>query len=103
MRPNRLFFYLALLGIFVVFTAQAAWEHSYLELWAFTMKGSAHRQIFADLFIACVLFSSWMVGDARARKKRAWPFLLLTVATGSLGLLAYMIWREVSRGKEAAA
>lgn len=43
-----------------------------------------------DLLIALVIGISWMWRDARARGIAPLPYALLTMATGSLGLLAYL-------------
>ena len=47
-----------------------------------------------DLCIALGLASAWMVKDARARGRSAMPYLLLTVTTGSIGPLVYLLNRE---------
>ena len=50
--------------------------------------------IFADLTIALSLICIWMVMDARQRGTSAWGYLALTLLTGSIGPLAYLIRRE---------
>ena len=56
--------------------------------------------IFADLVIALSLICIWMVADARERGTSAGGYLALTLLTGSIGPLAYLIRRE-SRTSEA--
>jgi hypothetical protein len=46
-----------------------------------------------DLALACFVAVGWVIGDAKRRRIAAWPFVVATVLTGSVGLLAYLIWR----------
>ena len=55
-----------------------------------------------DLVIALGLVAAWMWNDARERGATLWPYLVLTVALGSVGPLLYLIRRE-SAQKHAAA
>ena len=45
----------------------------------------------ADLLVALTIGVGWMWQDARTRAINPVPYLLLTLATGSLGLLAYLV------------
>ena len=47
-----------------------------------------------DLFIALSMVMAWVHGDAKARGVSPWPYLLLTLATGSVGTLLYLLVRE---------
>lgn len=49
------------------------------------------RQAFLDLVIALAFVLAWLVPDARRRGRRAWPWVLATLAAGSLGPLLYVI------------
>lgn len=44
-----------------------------------------------DLVIALGLFLAWMWKDAKAAGRNPWPWLLLTLATGSIGALVYLL------------
>ncbi len=57
--------------------------------------------VFFDLTIALTMVMVWMWNDARERGATVWPYLLLTLATGSVGPLLYLIRRESAR-KQAA-
>lgn len=56
-------------------------------------------QVFADLVIMALITIGWMVRDARQRGIAAWPFVVVTLAAGSFGPLAYLI----VRGRRGAA
>ena len=47
-------------------------------------------QLIADLLIALLVGVVWMWRDARQRGVSPMPYLVLTLATGSLGLLLYL-------------
>ena len=53
-------------------------------------------QMLVDLFIACSVFIGWMWKDAAARRLRAWPYALMILTLGSIGVLAYLIRRRFS-------
>lgn len=52
------------------------------------------RALAADLCIALTLVSVWLYRDARARGSSPWPFLVLTMGTGSVGPLLYLLLRR---------
>ncbi|MDO9125636.1 MAG: hypothetical protein Q7U42_02135 [Parvibaculum sp.] len=45
--------------------------------------------------IVCVLAIIWMVRDARTSGVNPWPFVAVTLAAGSFGILFYLVAREV--------
>ena len=59
-------------------------------------------QVLADLVIACTLACIWMIRDARQRGMKAWPFVLITLAAGSFGILGYLVARELRTRRLAA-
>jgi hypothetical protein len=50
-------------------------------------------QLLLDLVIACSFGIGWMVHDARKYRIATWPFVIATLAVGSIGLLGYVAWR----------
>ena len=54
-----------------------------------------------DLTIALGLIISWMIVDARERGSNPWAYVVLTLLTGSVGPLLYLIRRE--RGPATAS
>ena len=49
-------------------------------------------QISVDLVIACTLTIGFIARDCRAQGRAWWPWALLTLFGGSIGLLAYLLW-----------
>ena len=47
-----------------------------------------------DLCISLGLVSAWMIKDAKARGRSAMPYVLLTLTTGSIGPLVYLLNRD---------
>jgi hypothetical protein len=84
----------AILAAFGVFSLYVMWDFGYLGIWRAGTASPAAMQILVDLVISCLLISSWMVADARARGLPAWPFVGITVAAGSFGPLLYLLYRE---------
>jgi hypothetical protein len=85
---------LLVIAAFGALTAMALLRHGYFGIWRLQFQSWGAGQVVADLAILCLFGSLWMIQDARTRGKRVWPFLLLTVAAGSFGPLAYLVVRE---------
>ena len=52
-------------------------------------------QVFADLVISLLICLFFISKDAPTRGLPFWPFLVLTLALGSFGPLAYLVMREL--------
>jgi len=50
-----------------------------------------------DLLCALMIGAVWITRDARTKGLSSWPYLVLTVATGSLGLLLYLVRHDDPR------
>lgn len=98
-RPARVAALVGVLLVFAVVSAVALAEHGYVGLWAFLFQGTAERQVALDLTIAMFLVTVGIVGDSRTSGVPAWPYVLVTVLTGSLGPLGYLLHRELIRGR----
>lgn len=98
-----------LLAAASVFTAFSIWIVSRTGLAGFyeqLLASPAAWQVFADLTVALLLVLSWMWRDAQARGRAFWPYLLLTLALGSIGPLTYLLLqppREARLGTRASA
>ena len=50
-------------------------------------------QMLLDLCISLFMVGGWMIKDARSRGITAWPFVVATLAVGSIGPLSYLLVR----------
>ena len=91
MRTALLFVILLAFGAYSLYVM---WDVGYLGIWRAGFADAASLQILLDLVITCLLISSWMIADARARSLNAWPFVGVTLAAGSFGPLLYLLYRE---------
>lgn len=82
---------------FLALTVVAAWQHGYVGVFAFQFQNLAGIQVLLDLVIALSIFLVWMWQDAKNAGRNPWPWLLLTLVTGSIGALAYLLVYKSSR------
>jgi hypothetical protein len=83
-------------AILLVFGAYSAWViagHGLLGFLTLAGREPWAMQMLLDLALACSFGFAWMRADARRRGLASWPFLPLIVAAGSVGLLAYVVYR----------
>jgi uncharacterized membrane protein YqjE len=90
----RLLLLLLVTAAFGVLTAIALADVGYLGIFLPHFQAWGPAQVFADLVILAVLGCVWMVADSRESGIPAWPFVAVTLAAGSFGVLFYLIWRE---------
>jgi hypothetical protein len=91
----RLFCVLAVFAAFTIYSAIVVLNHSYTGFLELALAGGWGAQMFIDLCIALILFTIWMVPDARARDIRFVPYVLAILVTGSAGALAYLLHRTL--------
>ena len=89
----RLFSVIAVFAAFSIYTAIVVLNHGYTGFLELALTGGWGAQVFIDLCIALVLFTIWMVPDAREHGIPAWPYFLAILTTGSVGALAYLVHR----------
>lgn len=82
---------IVVLAAFVALTAAALYYHGYLGIFEPQLQSFAGVQVLVDLVIALSIFLVWMWRDARAAGRNPWPWLILTLTTGSIGPLIYLI------------
>ncbi|MDF1662726.1 MAG: DUF2834 domain-containing protein [Planctomycetota bacterium] len=83
----------AVLFTFVDFTAYALYHHGYIGFWQEAFSSFATSQVTIDLFIALSIVMVWMFKDAKSRNINPAPFVILTLALGSIGPLSYLVRR----------
>lgn len=76
--------FLALTGYVIYLYGPIGWIEPLASNWV-------GRLVVFDLLIALGIATWWMVRDARATGRNFWPYLALTLTTGSTGPLLYMI------------
>src|SRR5258706_661858 len=54
-------------------------------------------QMLLDLGFALTFAIGWMRADARQRGITAWPYIIATIALGSLGFLLYVVRRGFAK------
>jgi hypothetical protein len=84
------------LAVFGTLSAVALWQHGYLGLFEQAFASWAGVQVLADLVIALTLVMVWIWRDARASGRKAWPWIVATLALGSFGPLGYLLTRKES-------
>ena len=78
---------------FVAFTAWALWTQGWSDSWAALVATPMNVQVFVDLVTACSIALVFLWVDARRVGIQPLPYVVLTVFTGSIGLLAYAVRR----------
>ncbi|MBC7844696.1 MAG: DUF2834 domain-containing protein [Gemmatimonadaceae bacterium] len=86
--------------LMVVFAAFAALSgvalsrHGFWGIIAPHFQSFGAGQVFADLVIALSLNVFWMSRELRRSGQRLWPWVCLTLVTGSFGPLLYLLRRD---------
>ncbi|MEM1156080.1 MAG: hypothetical protein AAGI44_18235 [Pseudomonadota bacterium] len=81
-----------LLVPFTVLTAYAVLQVGYIGIFDYQRHSPAGWQVFADLVIALLLVLTWLIADARRNGRNPWPWVLVTLLSGSFGPLLYLIF-----------
>jgi hypothetical protein len=87
---------LVLSAVLIAFLAQEAYAvylYGYFGFFRMMFANFASFTALVDLIIALVLILAWIGDDARQRKVSAIPYLLITLALGSVGPILYLIGR----------
>ncbi|MBK8235725.1 MAG: hypothetical protein IPK74_09235 [Deltaproteobacteria bacterium] len=86
--------------LLVAFFAYSTWviaAQGYFGFLTLAWREPWGTQMFLDLIIALGLVTTQLVPDARRRGMNPWPFVLGTVALGSIAPLAYLLVRRPLR------
>ncbi len=92
----------AALIVLLAVDAYAVYLYGYIGFFRMVLANFAGFAAFVDLAIALILILVWMGDDARERKVSALPYILITVALGSVGPLPYLIRRFADRAETLA-
>lgn len=84
-------FAIAILIPFSLLSAYAVSQVGYVGIVAYHLPSPAGWQVIADLVIAIVVISLWMIRDARQSGRNVWPYLALSLFLGSFGVLFYLL------------
>ena len=90
--PQLRNFALVLLIPFSALTLYALMEVGYIGIFDYHRHSPAGWQVFADLVVALLLVTYWLLLDAKKSGRNPWPWVLLTLFLGSLGPLLYLVF-----------
>ena len=85
----------ALWALALPFAAYSLWalaQVGYLGLWQGGFANTGSTQITLDLIVSSLLLMLFVARDCQAQRRPWWPWALLTLAAGSFGTLAYLLW-----------
>lgn len=94
MHAQKLALAVVLLIVFTTYSVMVAVEHGPLGFIAAHEQGGWNLQVFLDLVLALLGFFTLGGPDAKRNGIAFWPYVLATLALGSIGMLAYFVHRE---------
>ena len=83
---------------FASFTGFTAWVVLREGLTGFIPLALEHgwgMQMLLDIAISLVVASFWIVSDAKKHGLSPWPFVIACIPLGSIGALAYLVYRAL--------
>jgi hypothetical protein len=102
MQVQKLALALALLVTFTLYTVIVAVEHGPLGWVAVLQQGGWNLQVFLDLVLALLGFFTLAAPDAKRHGISHWPYLVASLALGSIGMLAYFVHRQLRSLRQPA-
>ena len=93
----------AALIVLLAMDAYSVYLYGFIGFFRVIFANFAGLTAFVDLLIALVLILVWMGDDSRERNVSAIPYLILTIALGSVGPLLYLIRRLGDRTEHDAS
>ena len=85
---------LAAFGAFSIWVVAA---HGYFGFLSLAHREPWALQMLLDLVIASSFAIGWMHHDAKKRGIKTWPYVVMTIALGSIGVLVYVVRRGLAR------
>lgn len=89
----------------VAFGLYSLWvlaQVGYLGIWQAGFANAGSTQVTVDLIISSALLIGFVARDAREHGRPWWPWALITLAAGSFGTLAYLLWPTRRRAMAGA-
>ena len=91
----------AILAGFGAFSLWVVYGHGYTGFLTLAGREPWALQMLLDLVIGLSFAVGWMRGDAKRRGLTVWPYIVVTLFLGSIGVLAYVVRRGLSAGTGA--
>ena len=99
---NRRITAILILVPFSALTLYALLQVGYVGLFDYQLQSPAGWQVLIDLVIALLLVLMWLVPEAKRDGRNPWPWVLLTLGTGSIGPLLYLATGSRQASPQAA-
>lgn len=96
---NRRALAIAILIPFMVLTVYAVSQVGYFGIVEYHFHSPAGWQVITDLVIALILVLTWLIPEAKRNGQNPWPWVLLTLFTGSIGPLLYMVFAKTDNAR----
>ena len=87
---------------FAAFSTWVTLTQGYIAIFEVATLSPAAAQVFADLGVSLMLLLTYIGRECRERGEAVWPWVLATLALGSLAPLAYFGWRAVAEREGTA-
>lgn len=79
---------------FVAFSLYAVWQMGIVGFFDYLFSNPAGWQVWVDLVIALSIILTFIYQDAAKQGRRFYPWLLLTLMTGSISPMLYFATRK---------
>jgi hypothetical protein len=90
---------IAILVPFSALSLYAIAEVGYMGLFNYQLHSPAGWQVLTDLVIALVLVLSWLIPEAQKSGRNPWPWVGVTLLTGSFGPLLFLAFSKSDRSE----
>jgi protein-S-isoprenylcysteine O-methyltransferase Ste14 len=102
MQVQKLALALVLLVTFTAYSVGVSIEHGPLGFLDVPARGGWNLQVFLDLALALFGFFTLAVPDAKRHGISAWPYFIVALFVGSIGMLAYFVHRQLRALRQPA-
>ena len=88
-----------ILAAFLGLSGMALFHHGYLGIITLHFQTYGGAQVLTDLVIALSLFLVWLWKDAKVSRRNPYPWIIFTLATGSIGAILYVILYKTNNSR----